>query len=386
MKRLFCICLVCILAVLGLVSCNGDGEVKIPDGMQIVHQNTEEGYIFFGPEGWVVANRGGIDATYLSTFNKTSITFASLDMPEDKNAEGKLDLNAYFDRTSSLFPYAIQVITKGESVNFGTAESGADKAYKYVYSYEYSAENVTCMQIMVIRGDDFFVFTYTGTGKIDDEGSNYRLYLEKAQAAVDSMIFTDKGTSGNTSADYEVDEDGYILISDSTFSGFDLYVPADYTVVDSSGLVSARISDGANISLSRASETGKSVLDYLLDRRADVIGFADAGSFKDIKITVARAVNTESEYFTAKEENGSLKWKADVLPETDEDLMMGNIGEGKIAAYEYKYEHGGNVYHVYQVLGADSFNGYVFTYTALDGEYAEHINEIKAILRKVEFK
>jgi hypothetical protein len=189
---------------------------------------------------------------------------------------------------------------------------------------------------------------------------------------------------GCTGGPYKVWQDWGV--SDNVLCGFDLYIPEDYMVIDASGIVSAKISDGASIVISKAAETGKSVLDYLLERRSDVIEIADKDSFSDVKMTVAKPVNTESEYFKQTDEDGNLKWTASVLPETDSEMCFGNIADGKIAAYEYKYSFGGKEYHVYQILGADSFNGYVFTYTALESEYAEHLDEIKAILTKVDFK
>ena len=386
MKRLLIVATLCLICITGLVSCDNSAGVTVPEDMQIVKNSVDEGYIFFGPEGWVIANQGKISSTYLSSFNPVSITFTSLDMPSDRNEAGEIDLVAYFDRTASVFPYGITVSKRGEACNFGASDACADKAYKFVYSYTVEGELYSCMQVMAIRGDDLFVLTFTAPGGVEDENSSYRVHLEKAQAAIDNLRFTDKAPAANEAPVYEKDEDGYILVSDKVLCGFDLYLPDDYAVIDASGIVSAKISDGASIIISRAAETGKSVLDYLLDRRADVVAIADPGSFVDVGMTVAAPVNTDGEYFKQTDENGNLKWTASVLPSTDTGLRFGNIANGKVAAYEYRYSHGGNDYHVYQILGADSFNGYVFTYTALEGEYNNHIDEIKTILAKVTFR
>ena len=125
-----------------------------------------------------------------------------------------------------------------------------------------------------------------------------------------------------------------------------------------------------------ASETQVGVLDYLLNRREKLVSITE--EFNDIAITVAKQVNTESEYFK--------NWELSVLPQYDPTLKFGEIISSNIAAYEYTYVYHGNTYHVYQVLGADMLKGYVFTYTALENEYNEHIDEIKTILGKVSFK
>ncbi len=386
MKKILCAMLLILTLALSLVSCGEDG-VEIPDGMQIVKESAEDGYIFFGPEGWTISNQGNVAATYLSSFNKTSMTFVKADMPSIGTAvEGedvyKIAFDAYMVNSSKEFPYAISGELSGKSINFGSPDGPADKAYRYLYTYKAGDESVACLQVLIVRGDDFFIFTYTSFGSPDDETSAYRTYMEKVNDVMKNFLFTKKGQSTEVGKpEYEKDEDGYLLVSDKTLCGFDLYLPEGYEIVDNSGLVSAKISDGANIMISKAAETGKGVLDYLLERRADVINVADKGSFTDIKISVAKAVDKNSDYFKT--------WKLDIFPEYDSSLKFGNVADGQVAAYEYTFSHGGNDYHVFQILGVSGGlfkSGYVFTYTALESEYAEHFDQIRTILKKVEFR
>ena len=375
MKRIIASLLLIVLGVFALVSCSGDG-VEVPEDMQLVLENKEDGYVFFGPKGWIVANQGDVAATFLSNFNKTSITFTRADMPTERDAEGKVDFGAYFTATMASFPYEITMSVNGENANFGTADAGADRAVSFVYSYTADGELYTAKQILLTRGEDFFIFTYAATGGVEDEAGAYRTYLPKANLVIESFIFTEKGEVANSEVDAVKDEDGYVLSSDKSIAGFELFLPEDYELYDNSTLVSAKITDGANISLTRATETGLGVLDYLLGRREDMSVICD--NFTDIKIGVAKEVNTESEYFDS--------WELDILPEFDGELKFGDLTEaGNIVSYEYTYERGGNVYHVYQVIGANSFYGYVFTYTALEAEYTQHLEEVKTILEKVKF-
>ena len=98
----------------------------------------------------------------------------------------------------------------------------------------------------------------------------------------------------------------------------------------------------------------------------------------------------------ARKENLSAFADKTIDPETGD--MISSLVEIELAkqikiegtnwalAYEYTYRLDGVTYHVYQVLIVESaINGYVFTYTALESEYAEHIDEIKTILGKVDF-
>lgn len=372
MKKFLHLALILITALAILTSCAEANTA--PDGMQLVYESKADGYVFWGPEGWIVSNRANVAATYLSSFNKISITFTKADMPTETDADGKVDFNAYFENSYKSFPYDITVIESGAAENFGASGACADKASRYVYTYKYGEQDVACMQILLTRGEDFFIFTYTSYGLPSDESSYYRTYLDKALAVRDNFEFTDKSAVEEDFAP-SVDSEGFYLASDKTLAGFELYLPADYKVVDASALVSAKISSKANISLTRATQTGVGVLDYLLLRREKLSVISDG--FTDIKITVAKAVNTESEYFD--------DWTLSIMPEYDSELKLGNLDSSRVAAYEYTYTVGANTYHVYQVLGTDNFNGYVFTYTALEDEYNTHLDEIKTILEKVRF-
>ena len=371
MKKILCLVLMIIVSAVLLVSCGGD---DVPEGMQLVLESKSDGYVFYGPEGWIVTNRPGVAETRLSGFNKTSITFVKAEMPSEKDADGNIDFNEYFENSMVAFPYDVTMVEEPQSDNFGKADAAADKAVRFVYTYKYVETDITCMQILLTRGEDFFIFTYTSLGTAEDENSYYRIYLEKARAVCDNFKFTEKVEEGAPTPP-ALDAEGYYLASDKVLSGFELYLPAKYKIVDASALVSAKISDKANISFTQATETGVGVLDYLLLRRERLSKITD--SFTDVKITVAKEVNTGSEYFD--------DWTLDILPEYDSALKLGNLDASRVAAYEYIYTRDGNTYHVYQVLGTNNVNGYVFTYTALEDEYSEHIDEIKTILEKVRF-
>ncbi|MBQ2876689.1 MAG: hypothetical protein IJE25_06750 [Clostridia bacterium] len=389
MKKRLCALLLALTTVLtvmlSLTSCGNDG-VEVPEEMQIVRESKADGYIFFGPEGWKVANQGEVAATYLSAFNRVSITFTKADMPTvGTAAEGtdahKVAFDAYMKKTSESFPYELSGEMSGKKINFGSSKGAADLAYEYIYTYKADGEDVACRQILVVRGEDFFILTYTAFGSPTDENSSYRIYLPKVNLVIKNFLFTKKGNAPEADKPtYEKDGDGYILVSDKALSGFKLYIPEDYEVVDNSGIVSAKISGGANIIISKATETGQSVLNYVLNRRQDVLEVADKDSLVDIKVSVPEEIKQTSE---------SLKgWPLEIWPEYDPNMKFGNLPSGTIAAYEYKFSHGGNDYHSFQILGVTSGlfqSGYVFTYTALESEYDDHIEEVMKIISKVEF-
>ena len=397
MKKILCAVLAAIMLMTMLVSCGDDSEIEIPENMQLVKESKEDGFIFFGPSGWQIANQGDIASTFISSFNKTSITFAKAKMPvlltgPDTDESGKkidyykLTFDAYMNDSSKSFGYEISPASlSGASTNFGATGAEADKAYEYSYEYTVDGSAYSCWQILAVKGEDFFIFTFTAPGKSSDSSSAFSNYLEKARLTAKNFKFTSKSEASAPAAtpDYPKDADGYLLISNKTLSGFDLYVPDDYEVIDNSGLVSAKISEYANINVFKATDTGIGALDYMLRRRESIKAIADDGSFKDLELKVAERVDLDSDYFKDWDK------KCSVLPEYDGNLKFGNSVAGQVVGYKYSYSHGGNDYVCYMIFGVSpgliSRAGYVFTYTTANGEYDTHWGEIKKILEKIEF-
>lgn len=362
------------MALITLASCSGEQTgITIPEGMQIVSQSKEDGYVFFGPDAWTVANQAGMGVSYLSGINTTSITFAKAEAPA--SGLSKESLMEYFNTTKASFPYrdSVTVITECEATNFGNA----DKAYKYVYTYKYGDYDIACMQVLVAHGGKLFIFTYTSYGSVTDETSSYRMYIDRAQKAMDNFLFTsDLPESTTPEGEPTRDEDGYVLISDNALTGFDLYVPESYEVIDKSAIVTAKITDKASISLTRATETGVNILSYLSKRHDDMSAITE--SFTDIRVSVTTSYNKESSVFDS--------WTISVMPEVDSTLSFGNLEKKTTASYEYKFTYAGTEYHVFQVLGVGRFDGYVFTYTATEDEYSLHLEEVMEIIKsKVDF-
>ena len=367
MKKVLKLISITILALTVLSSCEANGD-EAPEGLQIVKVSESDGFIFYAPENWSIINTDDVAAAKVSAVNNTSITFVSAEMPKESIPE-------YFEKSLSEFPESISstmtVTLRDQECTFGNADG---EAYKYIYTYKYQDYDFACMQILLTHGEGFYIFTYTSYGDVTDESSTYRQYLDSVQLAIENFKFTEsKEASGGKT--YEKDADGYNLVSDETLSGFSLYLPQDYEVVYSSGFVKAKISDGANISLSKATQTGIGIIDYLELRKSELINFTT--DLTDLRITLTTEVAEDSALFN--------DWSFDVRPDCDPDLCFGDLDKNGIIAYEYTYVFNGKQYHVYQILGVDSMNGYVLTYTALEDEYYEHIEEIKTVLEKVRF-
>ena len=363
MKRLAALTLaiaVIICSLLALSSCSNESD--IPDGMQLVYGSDSTGYRFYAPEEWTVSNLDGIKSAYVSKLDITSISFAEVDpLPSNIGIdESEYFFGAYFNDSLSEFPEAMKlnVTVNGEQTVFGKEGEKADKAVKYVYSYEYSEHKFGFMQILMNKGERFFIFTYTALLEEKSEGvTYYDHYLEeKVLSVIDNFRFTPPTADKSEPIEYEKDADGYSLISNPALAGFSLYVPEGFECDYSSATVSATHADGSNLNMSEATMTGNNmtVSDYWKIRKAELS--AIVGEVTEINVNE---------------------------PTT--------VGNSKYAfSFEYTFVYNGEVYHVYQVLAVEGVflfqNGYVFTYTAKEANYNTHFESIKTVLEKVDFR
>ena len=367
MKK-FTLLIMLIAALCVLVSCGKDGDV--PEGLDVVEISEEYGFRFYCPEGWYVINSKvdsdkPIFGAKMSSYTNISITLAPADMPaglaEAPDSQSALAaIKAYFEKSAEEFPEGMKltVVSEPTLANFGNAS----EAYKCVYTYKYEKYDFACMQYFVRNGGDFYIFTYTSYGDTEDESSDYRVYLEKIEPAITNFTFTEK--SGGENADttvYETDDDGYNLVSDRKIAGFDLFLPSEVEVIVSDGYVTAKISENACIYIGKATATGVQINQYWENRKVELQRIADEGSLVEIEVN---KVNKS---------------------ETDKKVVLGDLPEHRVASYEFTYAIDGVTYHVYQVMGVDTFNGYVFTYTAKEEDYVNNLELIDEILAKVKF-
>ena len=342
--------LVIMISAFSLTACKkNDGA---PDDMRLVKGADDVGYYFYGPEEWVVANIGNIACTYASKVDTSSMTFV-----ETGDITG--DVKEYFKNEIDKFPYEITITTDGESCLFG---ADGRTATKYVYTYEYQGYSYSCMQIFVENGGRHYIFTYTaGNAEYKDGKSYFEFYLEKVTKSIENFKFVDKVPTDTPVTEYERDADGYILVSDKTLSGFNMYVPDSYKVDFSSVMVSVTHSDGTNMNMSTATYTGVTNEDYWNARK------------ESLNAVIDKTQNENGEQISTLKE---IK--------TAEKVTLSGVNWA--LAYEYTYTLDGVDYHVYQVLIVEgTVNGYVFTYVAEEDHYAEHHSEMQKVLEKITY-
>lgn len=353
MKKTLLLITTLLLSILVLASCN-EGE-EVPEGLQIIEINYELGFRFYGPENWIVINASTGENTRIwgakmSSANNISITLAKSEMPEG-------DIGEYFDRSLKEFPEGMTpyVVKSPTKANFGNA----GEAYQCVYTYKYEDYNFACMQYFVKNGSDFYIFTYTSYGDVTDEESDYSVYYDDVMLAVDNFLFTEKKETADEDNSHEYDSDGYYLASDKKISGFSLYLPEECKLINSGAYVTASLPDGCSIYLGKATSTGIQINEYWNKRREELKRIAT-----EVTEIEVNKINKDGEEIS---------------------VVLGDLPENRVASYEFTYVIDGVKYHVYQVMGVDFSNGYVFTYTAPEEEYEKNLTTIRAILEKVKF-
>ena len=281
-------------------------------------------------------------------------------MPEgDRSASGNeipKFISDYYLKEASELPFPITTLTNGKKINLGNAE----KAYSFVYSFEYGDEigsdpksnDYRCMQVYATYGERFFIFQYLAPDRTYMDGKTYYEFFltEKVQGVMDNLKITEKGDVQQPPRDEtERDEDGYLLVSDKTISGFGLYVPENFVQDYSSAIVSATDSEaGQNVTVSKITlnlgfnkywDERKAAIEKIADKKTDENG---------TEVTTLTVYSVDDK---ATEHNGTQR-----------------------VCMSYSYSLDGTTYYVYQAYVRSTWADYMYTFTSkapIEGSTAE---------------
>lgn len=339
MKKTLALLLTLTFLIIALAGCTEPTDT--PAGMQTVRGSDTLGYYLYVPDGWTLSSQGDIAAAYVSTIDNTSVTLVEATMPKVSTAE-------YFEAAKADFTFPINVTKENADFKLGNAE----EAKQFIYDYKYSDYSFRTMQVFAKFEGRFYIFTFTSQLTERADGvSYYDYHLENSLPSITENIkFVRK--SGTLPTPEYPEVDGYLLVSDRALCGFDLYVPKEYAVDFSDGIVSASREDGSNVTVAKATMGGVPIDEYWEIRKGELETIF--GTITEIEI---------------KHKSGNF----------------GNLSEGTTSTFEYSYSHGGMTYHVYQLLGVDAFSGYVFTFTAPESVYGERIDEAIEIASRIKF-
>ena len=399
MKKLLAL-IISVIAIFGLTSC---GESDIPQGMQFVAGGETDGYYFYAPEGWVAFNNDGVAMAYVSTANTTSINFIEvksdkINKPDDwacgeegckgatLSASKHYFLFHYFDDTD--FPESMNLIGEGDMI-FGNDDAGqsAERCRYYEFTYKHNdikytedgkgtLENIVTRgfkQFYIVNGDSFYLMTYAGIYDVPTylTTSNYDAYKESLDTVVANFRFVEKKAADSASEE-EITEE-FRSVTAKSVAGFEFFAHKDFTVDYASGIVSVSHKDGSNVNMTRATAVG-AYSNVYFERRLEEL--AEMGA-------------TEVTVIAREKPDGT----------TTVEPMASKLGQLPEAGYnaeynyafdlEYTYVFEGVKYHVYQVMGVKAnlivADGYVFTYTATEENYAAHLETVIAMRDKVNF-
>ncbi len=327
-----------------LVACDKEGD-ETPEGMKSACEGNSLGFTMYVPEGWVTSSYGTIASAYVSNLDTSSVSLVRVDL-------GAVAFEDYVKTSLEKSQNAPTYLEEGKAVNLGNAK----RALSYVYTYNYGEYAFQFMQVLAEAQDGgVYLFTYGASNSEKYEGETYyQSHLTEVTSIMGAIVFGTKTDVALEEVVYGTDDDGYKLVSDEKTAGFSLYIPETFRATLSLGIVLAEAQDGANVTVAEATATGVAVREYYENRLAEV----------EVLFDEVREIT---------------------------ELTECQLGNSVQACYaEYSYKDGENVYRVYQVIavsGGSMFSqkGYVFTYTAPEGVYGAHMDEVQKMMEKIRF-
>ena len=389
MKRILSIFALMLTLITVLCSCGDDDG--LPEGMVLGCDPEKTGYYFYIPEGWTSSNAGEISRAHVSSLDTSSVSIAKMnaDVVASLSLTGEWDtdkvvLADYTVLDVSTLPCdepPVFVTVDGKS--YEDCIFANKPAIKLTYTFNITDASTKktvsfrTMQILVKRGADVYILTYQSTDAImREDTSYYNYYYTFVDGVIKNFAFAENSPEvAQNPAD--TDGDGYYLASDKELAGFELYLPNSFKLDYSSGLISATVGEGANLTVTKATSTNVSILNYMIDRKAQLSSIFDG--YTDISIAIKQASSSGLE---------SLKTNfPDIKDEgitVDASLNFGGLEQA--VAYEYSFVKGETVYRVYQIYAVSGRSGYVFTYTAEASVYGEYVEAIKDVSERIVFE
>lgn len=370
MKRILKLFVLAAVGALSFFAVSCGEDALAPEGMQVARGGEDEGYYFYVPDGWVVANYGDFASAYVSKANPTAVTFAEAEMPESgKDGFSADEAKAYFADSMKGLAYAegMKISVNGEEAGFGNA-----KGFKFDFTYDYPREDggvikYRSLQYLIARGERLYVFQYSSRDVAPDYSSDgktyFDIYLEADENTVNAsdviaqFKFLEKepvtapktaGSSGEL-----------VLVSDKDTAGFNFYAPSDSVPVSTGALVQHDLGGGSSVAISELvlSTTAEHPDKY----------------FEGIRVNMEKAFGTVNHLNPATVEN-------------ENRISVTGANWGYV--YEYSYSYGGEDYRGCMIIigkqdGLLSRSYYAFTYTAKTASYDKAL--LDAMVAKLEF-
>ncbi len=345
--------LLLIGALLSAVSCTAKEETLIPEGMQSA---TAYGatYRLYVPTTWSLKILPGISGAYYNVVQQSAVSVTEYAIDEALAAElSALDENTtrigyYFEKTLLA---QIKLMATGDVHLYdedciATTLGGAN-ARQYHASATVASEVTHFLHIIAEKDNKFYVFSFTATEDL------YTHCMDDVKKMLEHFGFGKEYTPTDAIKNFPTDAnapDGMKIASDDAVEYF-LYVPANWTVNETSSANAATAPDGSFVS----------VVPYL-------------PSSEGISVR---------EYFQKSEEMMMTTSGGHYTRLSEKEIT---IGGGKALQYEYEYTVGGVTYRYLQVIVGYKSMIYNLTYTSLPQNFEANRADVEAIIAAFTFR
>ncbi len=131
-------------------------KVEAPEGMKLASTNKRP-YRFFVPESWTIDTRSSLSAAYFSDGDKSNVSLqAHMSTAQVPN------LNTYFENSEikykNIYGDNYTLISKNENAKMGNID-----AIQLVFTIKSGNQEYRLMQSVCIKGEMYYIFTYTST-------------------------------------------------------------------------------------------------------------------------------------------------------------------------------------------------------------------------------
>ena len=168
-----------VILCLSFASC-GNKDDYVPVGYKRV-SNGNADHVLYVPESWIVDMSTGVTTARVSKTDSSNISFMSFDLAdfeaptETEAATGETENQPETDAIDDFWAYYSEEFKKtfpditydedGYGVNMLVSKLAAKK---YVYTATVTGASYKFMQIVVIKNDTVYLFTYTAKAEVYD--------------------------------------------------------------------------------------------------------------------------------------------------------------------------------------------------------------------------
>lgn len=370
-------CLVCLAAMLGLVSCGKNQEEGVPEGM-ISATCTGAYYRLYVPNYWTANTSYGVSGAYRALGQQSTVSVGAYPVTAELEAQMRAGISTNGgnpdgsgDRINWYAEHYCQASVKERALNEKielvaeeciASELGGANAYQFRYSALINGQTFQFLQLVAERGSVFYVFTYTATEEM------YDLYVADVRTMLEYFEYSE---TPYEPLDYAKEPDAEAVPPEGmkTVSGKDVayrfYVPTDWKVDPDHAIYAAFV---------EADRTSVSVVPYM-------------PAVESMRV---------SEYFTMCRDlmantagEGGFEMLSDINAPEKVDL-----GGREASVYEYRLRIGGETYRYRQYIAAYRSMIYSVTYTATEeipegasvSPFDAHLEELAKIVEAFQFR